>query len=263
MATLSSTTLNGAVTATAPSLYLTSATGVAVGTVLFCEREAMRVSKIDGTKATVQRGWGGSRVSAHPTLATVYHGTADQFYQANPVGAIAAADVQVTPWINVTTGQIWTAPSGVWVETAADVVDLSGSTGATTGILPAANGGTGAASLGAARIPTSGLAAYPKTTAGAQTLAAAATGARNVVILATVTEVFADGNGGQSTFKIGETSTDDKFAATAVFTNAAAGTTVVRQGTLTSAKALLVTGAAATGTGTGAITVSYFFLPAA
>jgi hypothetical protein len=322
MAALSSTTLNGAVSGTAPSLILTSATGVSVGTILYVDREAMRVQAIDDTKAKVHRGWMGTPASAHATLATVYFGTQDQFFNRDPVGT--AEDGYVTPWINVLTGDQFTVSSGQWVRTSSEVSNVgtgnvtgtmpaaNGGTGqasyavgdllyasaATTlsklagvatgnalisggvatapswgkvalathvsGTLPVANGGTGATTLVGAGLPVGAYAAYPKTTNGVQTLLAQATGARNVLIFVKVSEAFADGDGGQPTFKIGETDTDDKWAATSVFTSAAVTAHHVFMGTLTSTKALIVTAAAATGsTSTGALQVSVLVMPAA
>ena len=318
MAALSSTTLNGAVSSTAPSFHLTSATGVAVGTILYVNREAMRVHAIDGTKVSVARGQLGTPVSAHATAATVYIGSDDQFFAVDPVGT--AAEGYVTPWINVLTGDQFTVSSGQWVRSSSEVSSVAA--GSVTGVLPAANGGTGqssyavgdvlyasgatalsklagvatgnalisggvatapswgkvalathvsgtlpvanggtgAATLIGAQLPTSYYKTYPKTSTGALTHVAGASGARNVLIIATVTAAFADGDGGQPTFKVGETDTDDKFIAAAAFTGAAVGTTIVRQGSLSTTKALLVTATAATGsTSTGAVDITVFF----
>jgi hypothetical protein len=72
-----------------------------------------------------------------------------------------------------------------------------------------------------------------------------------------VTEVFADGDGTQPTFEIGETGSAAKFAATSVFTGAALGATFSFGGTLTAAADLLVTAVAATGTtSSGALRVT-------
>lgn len=107
-------------------------------------------------------------------------------------------------------------------------------------------------------------AAFPKTTNTAVTLLAAnATVTRVAIITCIVTEVFADGTGAQPVFIIGEADTTNKFAANTLLVDAALGDTHVLTGTLTATKALLVTGTAATGTGTGAITVSALVLPAA
>ena len=106
-------------------------------------------------------------------------------------------------------------------------------------------------------------AAYPKTTDGVQTLLAAdGRGDRTVIVSVQATEVFADGDGGQPTFEIGETGTDDKFAAAALFTDAAAGATFSLAGRLTAGNALIVTAVAATGTtSTGALRVTAIAIP--
>lgn len=119
---------------------------------------------------------------------------------------------------------------------------------------------------GIAALVTAGLGAsatYPKTTNGAQTLLASDAAARVVLIMAVVTEVFADGGGTQTTFTIGETDTADKYAAAAVFTGAAAGSVFFFAGTLTADKALLVTANDAADAGTGGLAVTALVLPAA
>jgi hypothetical protein len=96
---------------------------------------------------------------------------------------------------------------------------------------------------------------YIKTASGVQTLLAAAESARTVIIVGTVTEVFANGDGAQPTFKVGETGSDAKFQATSKLTGAAAAATFVLAGTLSADVALIVTATAATGsTSTGAVT---------
>lgn len=121
--------------------------------------------------------------------------------------------------------------------------------------------GAGLAALIAAGLGAS--AAYVKTTDGAQQLLAADPAARVALIIAVVDETFANGDGGQTTFTIGETDTVDKYAAAAIFTDAQAGDIFIFAGSLSSTKALLVTGTPATGTGTGGISVSALVLPAA
>lgn len=110
-------------------------------------------------------------------------------------------------------------------------------------------------------IPTTKLArsenAYVKTDDGVKDLLAAAGAARNVVIIVTVTTVFANGDGAQPTLTIGEESgSATKFAAAAKFTNAAAGATFAFAGVLTSGKKLQATLTTGTGsTETGAYTI--------
>lgn len=121
---------------------------------------------------------------------------------------------------------------------------------------------TGLAALVAAGAGAS--ASYSKTTDGAKTLLAAnanGEGARTVLIIVTVDEVFAAGTGGATNFDIGETDTANKFKND--LATGAAGSVLVYAGTLTEEKALIVTGTPATGTGTGGISVTVLAFPAA
>src|SRR4051812_30193828 len=103
--------------------------------------------------------------------------------------------------------------------------------------------------------------AYSKTATGANTLLSAVAYDRVVMIDVEVTEVFANGNGAQSTFKVGQTSTDNKFSDTGMLTAAATTSKFSLGGILSAGKALLVTATAATGTGTGAVEVTVIAAP--
>lgn len=76
------------------------------------------------------------------------------------------------------------------------------------------------------------------------------------LILVEVTETFANGNGAQPTFKIGQTGTVEKFLASASLTGAVIGTKFVTAGVLTHETDLICTATVATGTATGAIRVT-------
>jgi hypothetical protein len=102
---------------------------------------------------------------------------------------------------------------------------------------------------------------YHKDTDGVQTLIPAASGARRVLITVRVAETFDDNGGTQPTFKIGETDTDDKFAAAAIFDDAERGTVFVFAGTLATTKALIVTANDAATTGLGGIKVTAVVMP--
>lgn len=124
--------------------------------------------------------------------------------------------------------------------------------------------GAGMAAMAAAGVGQS--AAYDKTTNGAQTLIAAnanGEGARVVLLIVHVDEVFADGDTTQTAFTFGETDTADKYADATLLADAALDGVFVLAGELTEEKALLVTGTAAAGTGTGGVTVTAIVLPAA
>jgi hypothetical protein len=103
---------------------------------------------------------------------------------------------------------------------------------------------------------------YAKTANGVLTHAASDAATRRVLITVKVTETFANGNGAQPTFKIGEADTDDKFAATAIFTDAVKGDIFTLAGTITATKALIVTANDASGTTSGgAIKVTAVVFP--
>lgn len=102
---------------------------------------------------------------------------------------------------------------------------------------------------------------YDKTTNGAQVLLAAAPVDREVQILATVNETFAQTTGTKSSFDIGETGAAHKFKQTLNSGNA--GTQTHYDGTLSAGKELLVTGTAAVGDGAGGIDVSVIAVPLA
>ena len=104
-------------------------------------------------------------------------------------------------------------------------------------------------------------ASYPKTSTGVYVLSTGTVKTKKTIIVALVTEVFADGTGTQPTFKIGEVGSDASFAATSIFTNAASGTTFTFAGELTALKNLIVTATAATGDGTGALAITALILP--
>lgn len=187
-------------------------------------------------------------------------------------GAVAVADLTIT---SEARGDLLRRGASAWERVAAktsgqilvgdgtDIVSVAVSGHATlaaNGALTLSNSG-GVASLIAGGLGAS--AAYIKTTNGVQTLLAADAAARVVLLVVRVDEVFATGDTSQTTFKFGETDTDDKYAATTLLTDAADGAVKVLAGTLTANKALLVTAVAAAGTGTGGVSVTAIILPAA
>ena len=189
---------------------------------LFVNGEACKITRLipGSSAAEVERGQFGSRVSAHPAGATVYLARGGEFYAQDPIGAPPAVPA-ILPWINPITGLAWFVIEDAWV-------------------------------------PADGTsAAFPATSDGETVLLAAGPVDRTVVITATVTATFADGDTGtQPTFEIGQTGTADKFVADTEFTDAEAGDVVSVTGILTAGTDLIVTAAAATNDGTGAISVS-------
>ncbi|HLG97162.1 MAG TPA: hypothetical protein VKX49_12690 [Bryobacteraceae bacterium] len=84
-------------------------------TVLFVDKELMRVNAVSGTTITVERGYSGTPVMAHNSGATVWVGTPSQFYNIDPFGACTASAVPVLPRVVYTTGNVWNCGSnGQW-----------------------------------------------------------------------------------------------------------------------------------------------------
>jgi hypothetical protein len=109
LATLTTTTLAAAVSSSDSRVQLTSIAGVVPGIFLYCEQELMLVEGMSiGTEVLVQRGVEGTSGQAHSSLDPVTIGRGDQFYQTNPFGGAPAVQL-VSPWINVLTGEQWTA----------------------------------------------------------------------------------------------------------------------------------------------------------
>lgn len=121
-----------------------------------------------------------------------------------------------------------------------------------------------AANVALAALVAAGLGAsksYLKTQSGPDTLLASVAGARSVLIVVTVDTTFANGDGAQPTFQIGQTGTAAKFADTTAFTGATAGTVKTFAGQLTGSDNLIVTGVAGTGTTeTGGISITVLAL---
>lgn len=128
-ATLTSTTLSGAVNNYATSFNLASATGVSAPsfnvpnqptgnqTILFVDKEAMFVNSINGTNVSVTRGWGSTVASAHVTGATVYVGPPYYFSFDEKAGACTATNLLVLPIFNLQTGHAFSCGvSGQWAQ---------------------------------------------------------------------------------------------------------------------------------------------------
>jgi hypothetical protein len=86
-------------------------------------------------------------------------------------------------------------------------------------------------------------------------------GDRVVTIVTEVTEIFADGDGAQPTFKIGQTGEAEDFAADTEFTGASAGAKEVFHGVLTAENDLIITATEGTGTATGALKITVIAVP--
>jgi len=97
-------------------------------TYLFIGREQMRVTAVNGTQLTVVRGVNGTVATPHPSGDMVLFGPARFFYVNDPGGTPSSfggvsnvgctpANVVVTPWLNIRTGEQWICSSvtNTWV----------------------------------------------------------------------------------------------------------------------------------------------------
>jgi hypothetical protein len=166
-----------------------------------------------------------------------------------------AANKAVVPNANVNIGvvkatQLHIGTSGAEVQVTATPAQLNLLAGQSAGIAALLAGGIG------------GSASYVKTDAGTKTLLAAhATKDRASLVVVHIDQVFATGDTSQLILKIGETSTIEKCAAAATFTDAANNAVFVFAFTNTATKAIIATLTAAVGTGTGAATITVIAIP--
>lgn len=109
---LTSTTLSAAVTSSANTIRVASASGITVSagttaTGLFIDNEYLVVTAVNGTTLTVSRGQSGTRANSHASGATVLAGPPRAFYDVDPSGSCTAAQTAYTPYINILTGNQW------------------------------------------------------------------------------------------------------------------------------------------------------------
>lgn len=113
---LNETTLSAAVTSSAQTIVLSSATGVADGYGIYIDREYMTVSAswTSGTTVPVIRR---GQATSHAAGVPVFIGPAHAFVTADPAGSCVAASQPYLPVINVLNGNIWDCSSTVekWV----------------------------------------------------------------------------------------------------------------------------------------------------
>lgn len=129
--TLTTTTLSSAIAqptgSTPPSQFLTvaSSTGINApsvtngtqGTMLFVDREAIRVVAQVGSTNTWQvlRGQNGTRAVGHISGAPVLIGNPQWFKASDPLGTCAIGTEYSSPWINTLTGGVWVCSGSTYV----------------------------------------------------------------------------------------------------------------------------------------------------
>ena len=129
--TLTQTTLAAAVDAVSTTVRVASCTNIPNPsgggdnqTILMVNNEAMTVTAVSpdipatpsgAGQVSVVRGTNGTRAKAHVSGSTVLLGRPNQFFTTDPSGAVTAADVDVTPRVNVPTSNQWLAPVDRWI----------------------------------------------------------------------------------------------------------------------------------------------------
>lgn len=124
---LSNSTLSAAVTATATTIPVTSASGTftVVGNTLYVDVEAMNITAVSTSPArlTVQRGVYGTVASAHASGATFLTAPGQAMIGADPVGPCTRAGNTYLPLINAYSGIIWSCDANLkWIGTTARIL---------------------------------------------------------------------------------------------------------------------------------------------
>jgi hypothetical protein len=126
---LTTTTLSAAVNASSNQVTIASATGVSAGSILFMDREAMRVTSITGTVANVSRGYSGTMARAHAASTIVYAGAPVRFYadEVVPGSVCTAASELYLPHIVLPSGNVYQCTNSVWYSIGSTVGSIQAS----------------------------------------------------------------------------------------------------------------------------------------
>jgi hypothetical protein len=110
------TTTSETLNATETDVTVASASGIAVGDIMYIDKEAMSVVSISGTIIQVRRGQAGSGSDDHVSGATVYHEVPGSFISSDLVGTCTAGSEypNFTPLINPRTGNMFTCTNSEW-----------------------------------------------------------------------------------------------------------------------------------------------------
>src|SRR3990167_1202800 len=121
--TLVSTTLSAAVTNSATSITVAAcaSTSCAVNSLVYVDREAMRITAVSGTTLTVTRGVDGTQATGHTSgeiawvdQAFYFSPTSSQNSSALPWGSCTSASEYVLPRIATATGDIYRCTNSEW-----------------------------------------------------------------------------------------------------------------------------------------------------
>lgn len=117
---MTTTTLSSAVGVNDNVINVASATGftargLATTTMAYIDREAMRVTTVNGTVVGVTRGADSTPITAHLSGARVFYGPPGAFYSSTPSGACTATAEKYLPRVVVPTGEIWNCFDSLWL----------------------------------------------------------------------------------------------------------------------------------------------------
>jgi hypothetical protein len=114
-ASTSSTTLSAALTATAKTFTVASATGFAAGSFAFVDAELMAITAVSSTLITVQRGVNGTAAVGHASGAVIYAGLPTYFSAFDPSGPCTAVNETALPRIVPKSGSVYDCKDSEWV----------------------------------------------------------------------------------------------------------------------------------------------------
>jgi hypothetical protein len=116
--TLIQTTLTNAITSSATTIVVGSATGITAptgapgtATSIYIDRELLTVTAVNGTAISVARGANGTAASGHAAATMVLAGRPNWFYISDPYGSCVTASTLVTPYLNVRNHNEWLCSS--------------------------------------------------------------------------------------------------------------------------------------------------------
>lgn len=120
-ATITSTTLSSAISASDLLFNVASATGISNAnganyvTILFIDKELMGVASVSGTTVTIgNRGLQGTGQGAHASGAKVFLGPPSYFGYGDPTGGCTSTSLIATPYLATLTGNLWSCSNSKW-----------------------------------------------------------------------------------------------------------------------------------------------------
>jgi len=111
------TTLGANLSDSATTMTVSSNTGFTVGNLAYIDSEVVRISAINGTAISIQRGVMGTPARAHDNTEVVITGAAGHFQTRDPDYGEdctrGAGQASFSPYINVLNGLVWVCSAGL------------------------------------------------------------------------------------------------------------------------------------------------------